>query len=68
MPFDSIVKFEPMDGEWRVEIDDMIFFAFETEEEANAFNLLIYPDLQGSISGVGFIGDLDNDLELSSDN
>jgi len=66
MPFDSVVKFEPMEGEWRVEIDDMIFFAFETEEEANAFNQLIYPDLHGSVSGVGFIDDLNEELESNN--
>jgi hypothetical protein len=61
MSFDSIVKFEEMDGEWRVEISDMIFFAFETEEEANAFNQLIYTDLQHSACGIGWIGVIDSD-------
>lgn len=62
MAFDSKVIFEEMEGEWRVEIGDMIFFAFETEEEANAFNFNIHADLQHSVCGIGWIG------ELSSDN
>lgn len=58
MPFPTVVLEDIEDGEFRVQIDNMIFISFDNPIDANAFKNVIDPFLEDA-AGIGFCGTME---------